>query len=339
MDVCMVTKFPPIQGGIAARSYWLACALAESGVRITVVTNACSVEDEYRIHGCDEHLATLANVKILSTSPDVPWHIPMSSAYCERLLALVLDHIDTQDCQLMDAGFLVPYGVVAFMAHRLTGVPYVLRHGGSDIAKFLTNTEFRPLLERVIKGAALVITDREHVDVLRPLNSRLVVTAAYVPDPRYFHPALSTDRPVPVVGYFGKVNYYWTHKRLSELAKQVDSTLADYRLVLVAQGIGLSRFRESLPKRVLNRAEFRPFIPPWEMPVALNSVDYVMVARDEAIRSPSNVEAEAVACGKRLIMLRERDPVTGQSPDGGTAFTEWIEANLSAYGLAASLGA
>lgn len=331
MKVCMVTKFPPIQGGIAARSYWLARSLAESGVEITVITNSESVEPEYRIPRCEEHLASFANIKILSTGSEVPWHIPVSQTYCERLLTLTLDQIESRGVQVVDAGFLVPYGVVAFMASRVTGVPYVLRHGDSDLAKFLHNPQYRSLLELVVGNASLVITDEEHSDILRPLNSRLLVTSAYIPDPRYFHPGVSACRRVPVVGYFGKINYHWNHKRLGELVNQVDSTFGEYKLVFVAQGIGLSPFRQSLRDEVTERAEFRPFVPPWEMPRAIKSVDYVMAARDEVIRSPSNLEAEAVACGKGLILLGEKSPVMGGAANDGGSFPEWIETNISAY--------
>ncbi len=54
MKICIVGKYPPIQGGVSAQTYWAARGLAERGHQVYVVTNAADAEDAYRIHldGC-----------------------------------------------------------------------------------------------------------------------------------------------------------------------------------------------------------------------------------------------------------------------------------------------
>ena len=49
MRVCAIVKYPPIQGGVSAQSYWLCRALAEAGHEVHVVTNAEEVEQDYRL--------------------------------------------------------------------------------------------------------------------------------------------------------------------------------------------------------------------------------------------------------------------------------------------------
>src|SRR5688572_24421354 len=58
MKVCFIGKYPPIEGGVSATTYWLARGLAQRGHEISVVTNADEVEEDYRMHlvpGDEEH--------------------------------------------------------------------------------------------------------------------------------------------------------------------------------------------------------------------------------------------------------------------------------------------
>jgi hypothetical protein len=48
--ICIVGKFPPIQGGVSMRTYWAAHALAMRGHDVHVVTNAKEVRPPYRMH-------------------------------------------------------------------------------------------------------------------------------------------------------------------------------------------------------------------------------------------------------------------------------------------------
>lgn len=49
MNICFLTKYPPIQGGVSMHCYWAARGLAEQGHRVFVVTNADEVEETFRI--------------------------------------------------------------------------------------------------------------------------------------------------------------------------------------------------------------------------------------------------------------------------------------------------
>jgi glycosyltransferase involved in cell wall biosynthesis len=305
MRVLMLSKFPPIQGGISAKSYWLARGLANSGIPVEVVTNADCVEPEYRITGCDQHLESLENINIHNISRDVPWHIPYSKAYSLRLLNLAVKVIKDRKVSVIDSGFLMPYGIVAFMASQITGVPYIVRHGGSDLKKFWTNQEFRDLFNIAIAKASLIITDNEHREVFRPLNSRIITMPSYVPDDSFFVSKPCPKRTRPVIGYLGKVNYHWENKSLIEILEAVEKMFVDFDLVFVAQGNGLENFKEIVSDKLNTNIKFRPFVPPWKVPDIVSELDYVLLPYDKAIPTESNVFKEAVLMGKDLIILKD----------------------------------
>jgi hypothetical protein len=48
--ICIIGKFPPIQGGVSMRTYWTAHALAMHGHEVHVVTNAKEVRAPFRMH-------------------------------------------------------------------------------------------------------------------------------------------------------------------------------------------------------------------------------------------------------------------------------------------------
>lgn len=69
MRICLITKYPPIEGGISSQAYWLVKALGQRGHEVFVVTNADEVERDYR-EQTEKSDACLAsdNVHVFSTS-------------------------------------------------------------------------------------------------------------------------------------------------------------------------------------------------------------------------------------------------------------------------------
>lgn len=338
--VLMLSKFPPIQGGISAKSYWLARGLASSGIPVEVVTNADCVEPEYRITGCEQHLESLENIHIHNISRDVPWHIPYSKAYSMRLLNLVVKVIKDCKVSVIDSGFLMPYGIVAFMASQITGVPYIVRHGGSDLKKFWVNQEFRDLFNIAIANAYLIITDDEHREVFQPFNSRIITMPFYVPDDSFFVSKPGPKRTRPVIGCLGKVNYHWENKSLIEILEAVKKVFFDFDLVFVAQGNGLENFKEIVSNKLSIPIKFKPFVPPWKVPDIISELDYVLLPYDKAIPTESNVLKEAVLMGKNLIILKdgvfsivEHKPDQNHSKYGSGEdynYNHWIDENIYA---------
>ena len=137
MKICLISKYPPIEGGVSSRIYWLAKGLGERGHEIHIVTNAQEVENKYK-EQMDSREAeyTPKNVYVHSTTSNTnPWHIPFSKAYTERIANLAIEVIRKYNIQLIDSYYILPYGVAGSLAKSITGKPHILHHAGSDIGK------------------------------------------------------------------------------------------------------------------------------------------------------------------------------------------------------------
>ena len=321
----MITKFPPIQGGIASKSYWLARGLAESGVEIDIVTNANCVEPEYRIEGCDDHLSNLGNIRVHGLSGDIPWHIPFSKDYSLRLLNKVLTVFTKYKIEILDSGFLVPYGIVAFLASKLTGLPYILRHGGSDIEKFFGNYEYRYLLKDAIKNAAAVITDNPRLFI--NLNKNIITMPTYIPNSAFFKPSIQNRLEYsPSMVYFGKINYYWSNKNLLQLLQKSLLDNPNYKIIFIAQGIGINNFKEIVKKKNI-AIEFKPFIPPWEMPQLMAAFNNIMITHDKTIPTTSNVLHEALSMQNNILTLDKQAFIEATALLNKYTYKQWVMDN------------
>lgn len=295
LKVCIVSKFPPIQGGIASKTYWLARGLAEAGVEVHIVTNALAVEEEYRISSCDTSGHLPAGVHIHNIEQETPWHIPYSSLYQEKLLDKVLDVCNKYHIELIDSHYLVPYGITAFLANKITGIPYIIRHGGSDIAKFWQKGKLTEILKATLSGASAIVTDLKE---LSNINSNIVNIPRYVPDECYFNLTIKDKKEVNFA-YVGKINYYWHHKGLNQMVSFWEQFSDVSNLLFLSQGKGKEDF---INKCGCQKVQFLDFIPPWEMPSFLYKIDFMFyLIGDDPIKDFSNVVVEAVSCGVKII--------------------------------------
>ena len=48
MNICILGKYPPIEGGVSTHTYWLARGLAGRGHQVHVVTNADDIDSSTR---------------------------------------------------------------------------------------------------------------------------------------------------------------------------------------------------------------------------------------------------------------------------------------------------
>jgi|ERR1017187_10549493 hypothetical protein len=98
MRICAIVKYPPIQGGVAAQTYWMCRALAARGHDVFVVTNAAEVEPAYRIwmFGDDEsrleaRFAGGGSVRVRSShqwDPRQYAHVPARNPAAAKLAAM-----------------------------------------------------------------------------------------------------------------------------------------------------------------------------------------------------------------------------------------------------------
>jgi glycosyltransferase involved in cell wall biosynthesis len=173
MRACFIGKYPPIQGGVSARNYWIARWLAESGHHVHVVTNAAEVEPEFRIGFLPEDLAfpgvpadevwlpsgsRSATLHLSQTVPHGPEarHIPDHNPFVTKLASLAIEAIERDRLDAVIASYFEPYAVAAWVAAKLTGRPLIVRHAGSDVGRLLRHPQLGPCYARILRDAAIV---------------------------------------------------------------------------------------------------------------------------------------------------------------------------------------
>jgi glycosyltransferase involved in cell wall biosynthesis len=305
MNICIISKYPPIQGGVSASTFWLARGLAEREHQVHVVTNANCVEKEYFI---DDKISEISpNLFIHSVIPDIPWHIPYSELYIPRLLDKVLEVIDKYQIDIIDTYYLIPYGIVGYLASKIKGIPYIIRHGGSDIEKFLRKGTFKHLLRNVIQNAAVVLTDNKNKEFFKETNPNVHVQPRYIPDERYFNPSFVSHK-LPTFAYIGKINHYWRYKSLDKIVNIFSGIQKEYKLLFVSQGKGIKDFSGFVKTRGLTTYELRDFVHPINMTDLLKNIDFLLYFnQDNPIRDFSNIVCEALWSGIPLITDKTND--------------------------------
>lgn len=282
MKICIISKYPPIEGGVSARAYWLAKALGERGHEIHIVTNAIEVENEYKEKfDINDPEFIPRNVYLHSTDADTnPWHIPFSKAYTERIANLAIEVIEKYDLQIIDTYYILPYAISGFIAKSITGRPQILHHAGSDISKLFSSSAYKTLFKSIFKRVDKIVTIPQFKKMFLSLgvkesilcfNDRISINSdAFNPGvaPFPLSDYINEKLPeCPIITFIGKINYYWQTKGLYELVEAVKGIKADFRLLFVSNGKGLVEFKNLIKEKNLeNKSIFIDFVPPWKIP-------------------------------------------------------------------------
>ncbi len=172
MRICIVGKYPPIQGGVSKETYYTCHELAKRGHQVSVVTNCFEVEDDFRVLMLDSDHKQLegqyenGEVKVYATSTMlVGNHIPMSNPFVSKMIGTATEV--AKGCDVIVGWYLEPYGVVATIVGSILRKPVLLRHAGSDIGRLSDNPDLAKTYSLLMEKASGVITRT-------PLNERLI---------------------------------------------------------------------------------------------------------------------------------------------------------------------
>jgi glycosyltransferase involved in cell wall biosynthesis len=174
MRICIIGKFPPIQGGVSVRTYWSAHDLAARGHEVHVVTNAKEARPPFRMHmrrqdwkrceiaaggGMPQRDASGGSVKVHWTDPvdNSQLHIPMASPFVTKLAATAARIHSERPFDVIYSHYLEPYGVAGHLAAEIAGVPHVVRMAGSDSGRLWRHPQFEALYDHVLRSAAAVV--------------------------------------------------------------------------------------------------------------------------------------------------------------------------------------
>jgi glycosyltransferase involved in cell wall biosynthesis len=166
LRICIIGKFPPIEGGVAARTYWLAHDLASRGHEVHVVTNAKEAAPPFRIHmrrrdwkRCGATYDAGGSVKLHWTDPlDRSQHyIPLASPFVSKLAGIALKLHAERQFDVIYSHYLEPYGVAGHLAAEMACVPHVTRMAGSDAGRLWRHPQLEALYDHVLRAARTVI--------------------------------------------------------------------------------------------------------------------------------------------------------------------------------------
>jgi len=301
--IICISKYPPLEGGIAAKTYWLCRALAERGHTVHVVTDGENIDADYCSPTFQDQVS-VKNLHIHRPQEKIPWHIPNDPHRSLALLNAALEVVDRYGVDVIDTGYLIPYGLVGCLAGQMTGLPFLLRHGGSDLNKFSDKGIWSNLIMKAFKGAGTVITDREHYEGFCGLSKRIISIPPYVPDPAFFKLALG-EKSKPTLALIGKTNYYWRHKGWHRAIEIMKSLGDHFHYLIVSQGIGLKDFRKYVEDRIGSVIEWKEFVHPVEMPRVLQPVSGIFVLQhDLPFPVFSNMVMEVLYCNATVITDR-----------------------------------
>lgn len=320
MKVCIISKYPPIEGGVSSETYWLAKALGEIGHQVFVVTNSWEVEEEARERINKDELTNLEpkNVTVYSTTKDFKPPILKSDYYTEKLISLAIDVIRCKKVDVIYSHYILPYGIVGFVSKQVTKVPHVLRHAGSDMGKLYRSKFLQTVFLEAIKDANKVICGRNMIRVFkeRMIDQDKIARTDWSVNSKYFNPNVKAfdissyvkSSDIPVFTYIGKISKMKkTYAFVNAASKIKDKKFT--LLFVVGDGPNVQELRKYLLSTDLkDKCVFLPFQPPWKIPSIMKASTCIVSPENEEpppLQKGSHypkIVREAMACGKCAIM-------------------------------------
>jgi glycosyltransferase involved in cell wall biosynthesis len=305
LRICLIGKFPPIQGGVSMRTYWSAHALAARGHDVHVVTNAKEARPPFRMlmrredwDRCSAVYGGGGTVTVHWTEPvdSSQSYIPMASPFITKLAGTAARVHAEHPFDVILSYYLEPYGVAGHLAAEIARVPHVVRMAGSDAGHLWQHPQLEALYDHVLRSAAVVIAGgpvaerarQRGVDPGRvadgggftvpddlfcpdgPALDLAVLRADAEADPDFrdlLWGKLETDRPY--FGVYGKLGESKGSFALLKAMHRLKQAGLDIGLVALAHG--QPRIESSFRSRaqrlgLVDRILQIPFVPHWRVP-------------------------------------------------------------------------
>jgi glycosyltransferase involved in cell wall biosynthesis len=338
--ICFIAKYPPIQGGVSAQTYWTCHLLARAGHAVFVVTNADETEAAHRIRflpGDSERLEAWypsgGCVRVSFTQavhdPDL-YYIPEGKPTLTRLASLAVEVVRGNDCELILGWYLEPYVVVASLVAAFTGRPYLIRHAGSDLQELAAQPELGPAYREAIRGSAGVLSLVAPSAGLGLPDEKclrlpgLYLPAEFTPDGDQLGLAetarfltdgadeamLRSDPPspgLPLLGMYGKLGPSKGTIDLIHAVRRVRDHGRSVGLVLVGGGRGWPAVIDAV--RETDMADLTwtlPMLAPWRIPSLIRRCTAVAFLERmfEVAQHRPVPPIEILACGRPLLLSK-----------------------------------
>lgn len=311
-NVCLICKYPPIEGGASSKTYWLARQLGERGHTINIVSNNFEVEKEYRTGvERDDPDYEPRGVKVFEThKEDIEMHIPSGNDIVERMASLAMGVIDKTGSSIIDSWYLVPYAVVGSMIKSWQSLPLIIRHEGSDLHRICNSERYAASLKSVLKTADVILSYGSSAATFQNLgvNPEKIRGNWYSVPTRWFNPDGPqmdfSEGPAPSLklGYIGKTG---KGKKVNQLLQAVRMLKGKVHLMLATYDEAVRNQITSL--EVDDYVTNLGFIPPWKVPLFIRGCDCMIYPESGfPVKQHTPVgPLESITCGKCTIVSQE----------------------------------
>ena len=322
MKICIISKYPPIEGGVSAQTYWLAKGLGKRGHEVFVVTNAWDIKESFKEEIVKEDLKLIEpnNVKVFSTNPKFLSPIPRGRYYTARIANLAIDIVRNYNVDIIHSQYILPYGIAGMMSKHATGKPLIIQHAGSDITRLFSSPELETLFSEVFRSADKIVGYRQtserlyehsiYRDNVAPIPHALNLEE-FDPNVNLFDFTKIGIEDMPLFSYFGKISSLKkTYEFINAASKIKDRTFSV--LFVTERTPNLVSLKQYIKKLGLEKkCFFLPFQAPWVIPSIMKaSTCIVSPEGDETDHFPQGthnprIVREAMACGKCAIIGME----------------------------------
>ena len=356
LRVCVIGKYPPIEGGVSAQTYWMCRQLADSGAQVDVVTNALEVEDRYRqvwLKGDDAQLSYSATsggcVRVHWTIPENRFRtkfqvIPGTDGIVARLAGLATEVVKTANSTAILAFYLEPYGLAANLVSSWTDVPFFLRHAGSDRYALTDHPEAGTAYKELMRSATGVLSAGGDLSGLgvwpdavrqapgallpdwfggeRAMNIADVLGCLRMRPGALLWDAGEFDQSTPVVGSYGKLGLAKCTKELVLAVSDLIEQGEPLQLVMIGSGPRSELVREAIATSSARYATWwLPPLAPWRIPQFIRSCSAVAALEHgfSITEHRPSIAYEVQACGVPLVLSGELNRNFKPRPVSGSA--------------------
>lgn len=344
MKVCVIGKYPPIEGGVSTQTYWTCHMLGRAGHNVFVVTNADETEPEHRewfLPGDAERLNAdypgggSVSVTFTQAHHDEDlYYIPHGRPTITRLASAAVEVVRRHDCDLLIGWYLEPYVLAASLVAAWTRRPYLVRHAGSDAYDLAAQPELGPAYREAIRASAGLIAASLAADGLgMPDDRALGYPGLFLPPEfsatgpvldltetarllrmRGSRSVLRTD-PLPpgtaLIGAYGKLGVAKGTINLVRAVSRVRAAGKPVGLALAGGGRDWATVIEEVHAGGLADVTVTlPMIAPWRIPSFIRACRAVaFLERDFGV--PDHRPAppvEVLACGRPLLLSADMAP-------------------------------
>ena len=288
MKVLFIGKYPPIQGGTSASAFWRIKGLEKLGISFEIIT-CISKDSEILI----KYKELPKNVYLISEK--MPWHIPYSQLYSERLISKALEIAQKIDFDIVEGSYLFPYGFSAYIIAMILNKPLILRHAGSDLYRIADKNLLGELLKKMAEKASVIVTHKENIKSWLSIYnySKLIITKRYVPNPNFY---LNSKKHIDTV-FIGKITEKWNRKQLDYFYNFLKREKFCGKIIVYSNKFTIKVLKEYFEDKEYTIVA-HSFVMPDKVPNILRKAKYCLISSVPSnIPEQSNVYLESLACG------------------------------------------